>query len=95
MARCASNKKNNISHLTEKKVGDFILLRRNEISPADILIFDSKNQICHVDTVSVNGSSKLFPKQPLNQTSCKLLFLTKKTYHNFGFIIFESIFISW
>jgi len=55
------------------KVGDFILLKRNDRCPADIIICESKDKLCQVDSKFVNGESRCSIKNSLNQTSCKFL----------------------
>ena len=49
-------------------VGDIILLRRNEIFPADVLILDSENEDCLLQTRFVDGKSLETKKKPIKLT---------------------------
>ena len=50
-------------------VGDIILLHRNEVFPADILILDSENEYCLLQTELVDGKSSYSRKKPIKLTS--------------------------
>jgi len=49
-------------------VGDIILLRRNEMFPADVLILDSENEDCLLQTRFVDGKSLETKKKPIKLT---------------------------
>lgn len=51
------------------KVADIVLLRRNEIVPADVLLLDSENEYCMVESSVVDGKLGLTKKKPLKSTS--------------------------
>ena len=53
------------------KVGDLILLKKNEVCPADMLILDMAENKCYVDTFSVDGKSSYSIKNPMQSTYCK------------------------
>jgi hypothetical protein len=44
-------------------------LKKNEESPADVLIIDCKEDFCFVDEKKVNESSRLTLKKPISLTN--------------------------
>ena len=46
-------------------------MKRDQICPADILIIDTKDEFCQVDSSIINGKSSFDKKLPLKSTSCK------------------------
>lgn len=51
------------------KIGNIILLQKNEESPADVLLIDCKEEFCYVDQKKVTESSKLLLKKPISLIS--------------------------
>lgn len=60
-------------------VGDFIIIKRNESFPADVLLFDCENDYALVDTCFVDGQTTSYQKKPLKLTSSPLKI---KLFHN-------------
>lgn len=50
-------------------VGDIILLKRDEVIPADILLLDCENDICLLQTSAIDGKSGFTKKKPLKLTN--------------------------
>jgi magnesium-transporting ATPase (P-type) len=49
-------------------VGEIILLKKNEQAPADLLILDSKDEICLISERASSGDSSLVLKRSLDLT---------------------------
>lgn len=52
----------------ELEVGDFVLIKKGEMSPADILILDCHDLKCAINTRILDGISDLTFKSPINCT---------------------------
>lgn len=55
-------------------VGDFIVLKKNEVFPADVLLLDSENSYVLVETIMVDGKTEFNKKTPLKITSSFFFF---------------------
>ncbi|CAD8127987.1 unnamed protein product [Paramecium sonneborni] len=53
----------------EVEVGDIVVLQRNEICPADLLILESNTDHCNVDTANFTGNTNQIHKSPNILTS--------------------------
>ena len=63
-------------------MGEIILLKKNEQAPADLLILDSKDEICLISERASSGDSVLKLKRPVG--------LTKGLFFNFlDFFLFN------
>lgn len=60
-------------------VGDFIVLKKSEVFPADVLLLDSENSDVLVETIMVDGKTDYNKKTPLKITSSIFFFYLKNS----------------
>ena len=68
---CPQDKKWKNSKSKNIRLGEFVLLKENETTPADIVLFDSNNSegICYVETSNLDGEKTLKKRFPNSKTA--------------------------
>ena len=66
------------NYLLLSKVGDIVLLKKFEQAPTDLLLLDSKDEICLINEKTSTGNSFLSLKRPLNLTKGNHIFFSFK-----------------
>lgn len=57
--------------LESVKVGDVVLLKLGEISPADLVVLDTKDEYACIDVSGISGSTSTLIKHPFHLTESK------------------------